>query len=37
MHSALGPHAHCMEHEVGDVGLLSLVHHVVMLINMENV
>jgi hypothetical protein len=26
-----------MEHEVGNVGLLSLVHHVVMLINMENV
>ena len=32
-----GPHAHRMEHEVGNVGLLSLVHHVVMLVNMENV
>jgi len=37
MHLALGPHAHRMEHEVGNVGLLSLVHHVVMLVNMENV
>ena len=37
MHSALGPHAHRMVHEVGNVGLLSLVHHVVMLVNMENV
>ena len=26
-----------MEHEVANVGLLSLVHHVVMLVNMENV
>ena len=26
-----------MEHEVGNVGLLSLVHHVVMLVNMENI
>ena len=37
MYLALGPHAHRMEHEVGNVGLLSLVHHVVMLVNMENV
>jgi hypothetical protein len=26
-----------MEHEIANVGLLSLVHHVVMLVNMENV
>jgi len=37
MHSALRPHTHRMEHEVGNVGLLSLVHHVVMLVHMENV
>jgi hypothetical protein len=37
MHPALGPHAHRMEHEVGNVDLLSLVHHVVMFVNMENV
>jgi hypothetical protein len=37
MHSALGPYAHRMEHKVGNVGLLLLVHHVVMLVNMENV
>ena len=37
MHSALRPHAHGMEHEISNVGLLSLVHHVVMFVNMENV
>ncbi len=37
MYSAPGPEPHRMEHEVGNVGLLSLVHHVVMLVNMENV
>ena len=26
-----------MEHEVSDVGLLSLVHHIVMFVNMKNV
>ncbi len=37
MHSAPGPDPHRLEHEVGNVGLLSLVHHIVMLVNMENV
>ncbi len=37
MHATLRPHAHCMEHEVANVGLLTLVHHVVVLVNMENV
>gem|GEM_PF-6882616 len=37
MDSALRPDAHCMEHEVTDVGLLSLVHHVVMFVNVKNV
>ncbi len=37
MNPALRPHAHCMEHEVADVGLLSLVHHDVMLVNVEDV
>lgn len=37
MHSAIRPNVHRMEHEVGNVGLRSLVHHVVMLVNMENV
>lgn len=37
MHSALRPHAHGMEHEVGNVGVLSLVHHVVMFVYMEDV
>jgi hypothetical protein len=36
MDPAMGPHCHRMEHEVPDVGLLSLVHHVVMLVNMED-
>jgi hypothetical protein len=26
-----------MEHEVGNIDLLSLIHHVVMFVNMENV
>jgi hypothetical protein len=37
MYLALGPHSHRMVHEIGNVGLLSLVHHVVMLVNMKNV
>jgi hypothetical protein len=37
MDSALRPDAHCMEHEVTDVGLLSLVHHVVMFVKVKNV
>ena len=37
MHTTLRPHAHRMEHEVSDVGLLSLVHHVVMFVNMKNI
>ena len=37
MHAALRPRAHGVEHKVGNVGLLSLVHHVVMFVNMENV
>jgi hypothetical protein len=37
MDSALRPDAHCMEHEVTDVGLLSLVHHIVMFVNVKNV
>ena len=37
MHSTLRPHAHGMEHKVGNVGLLPLVHHVVMFVNMKNV
>ena len=36
MYSTLRPNAHRMEHEVGNVGLLPLVHHVVMFVNMEN-
>jgi len=37
MHSALRPDAHRVEHKVVYVGLLSLVHHVVVLVNMKNV
>ena len=37
MDSALRPYAHRMIHEVGNISLLSLVHHVVMLVNMEYV
>lgn len=36
VHPALRPHAHRMEHEVTNVGLRPLVHHVVVFVNMEN-
>lgn len=37
MHATLRPYCHRMEHEVADVGLLSLVHHVVVFVNVEDV
>jgi len=37
VHPALRPHAHCMEHEVANVGLRPLIHHIMVLVNMENV
>ena len=37
MHSALGPHHHGVVHEVGDVGVPSLIHDVMVLVNMEDV